>query len=99
MKCPTCQDEPSVVIDTRANSAGHTRRRRVCAAEIRIDPAVTYGRERLAEVLGVSVRQLDRWRNGRRGTFPRPFYIGREPYWRGQVIVNWMENRQREAAA
>jgi predicted DNA-binding transcriptional regulator AlpA len=66
---------------------------------IRIDPDATYTNQTLAAALGVSVRCLEKWRRDRRMRFPRPFFMGRTPHWRGRAVVRWMDERQAEAEA
>lgn len=62
---------------------------------IRIDPDATYAKAALAERIGLTGRTIDRLLKRRK--FPRPFYIGRTPYWKGSAMLTWTENRQREA--
>jgi hypothetical protein len=68
------------------------------AVTIQIDPDATYSKSALAEVLGVSPRQLQRWLRGRNRKLPQPFYIGRRPMWRGRTLLAWMDRKQAEAA-
>jgi predicted DNA-binding transcriptional regulator AlpA len=65
--------------------------------EIDIRANVTYSKHALARQLRCSGRQIERWMKQRRGRFPRPFYVGRTPYWRGTVVLDWMNRRQQEA--
>ena len=53
---------------------------------IKLDPEATYAQPALAAALGVSLRHVQRMRDDRRARFPRPFFIGRNPCWRGDVI-------------
>jgi predicted DNA-binding transcriptional regulator AlpA len=50
----------------------------------------------VADAFEVTQRAIEKWTKRRK--FPKPFYIGRVPYWRGQTLLNWMENRQSEVA-
>ena len=43
----------------------------------------------------VSERTIER--ECRRKRFPRPFYIGNRPMWRGRVVLRWMDLRQLDA--
>jgi transposase len=71
----------------------------VTATAIKLDPEATYTQTALAEALGVSVHTLIRWRKRLRGgrRFPRPFFQGRMPCWRGRTIVGWQDRMQAEA--
>ena len=65
----------------------------------KLDPQATYNDKALAAAVGVTDRQLRRWRKNRRMGFPRPFMRGRTPCWRGSVVIAWEERRQQEAMA
>jgi predicted DNA-binding transcriptional regulator AlpA len=66
---------------------------------IKIDPLSSYPQVDLAKALGKSERQLRRIRRNRRARFPRPFFVGRTPCWRGSAIIAWVERMQLEAVA
>jgi predicted DNA-binding transcriptional regulator AlpA len=66
---------------------------------IRFDDAATYSQAMIARAFGVSERSVERWRKGKRNRFPRPFYVGNVPHWKGQTINAWMDRKQQEAAA
>jgi hypothetical protein len=66
---------------------------------IKLDPDAVYTDKALASALGVSERQLRRWRKTRRMGFPRPFFQGRRPCWFGRVVIAWQERGQYDANA
>jgi hypothetical protein len=67
------------------------------ATEIKLDPDATYNKLAVAGAFQVTERAVEKWMK-KRGGFPKPFYVGRTPYWRGRTLLNWMENRQQEVA-
>lgn len=63
---------------------------------IKIDPDATYTDKALSSALGITDRQLRRWRKTRSMHFPRPFRQGRRPCWLGRVVIAWQERQQQE---
>lgn len=84
--------------ETNASSdKGGARPPSGAAPGFKVDRDSTYTKGELSSLLGVTGRAIEKWTKRRRGGFPRPFYIGRTPYWRGHVIVSWMDREQTEA--
>lgn len=65
--------------------------------EIKVNPETTYNKAALARALGCTERAIEKWRKNRRVSFPRPFYIGARPFWRGHAVLNWMDRQQAES--
>lgn len=63
----------------------------------KLDPDATYTQPGLAAALGMTDRQLRRWRKDKRMRFPRPFFQGRMPCWRGHVVIAWQDRQQEQA--
>jgi predicted DNA-binding transcriptional regulator AlpA len=60
---------------------------------IQVDPAVTYGCQALAELLGVTPRSISR--RVARKQLPKPVKVGRDPLWPGKVLAEWLEAKSR----
>jgi predicted DNA-binding transcriptional regulator AlpA len=69
--------------------------RGMTSATIRIDAQTTYTKQAIAEAFGKSERQLERLVKRRK--LPRPFYVGRTPFWRGDAVLAWMDRQQAQA--
>jgi hypothetical protein len=64
---------------------------------VRIDPDATYTDDRVARIFEISKRQLRTWRKRRSGVrFPRPFFRGRRPCWKGRDLIAWEERLRAE---
>jgi hypothetical protein len=73
-----------------------------------IDPNGVYSKERLAAILGVTPRTVERMSGidsgaveakakdgvGSAGDLPPPFYVGRRPYWMGTALLQEFQRRQ-----
>lgn len=63
-----------------------------------VDAGAAYDKAAVASLFDVTERAVEKWRK-KRAKFPRPFYVGRTPYWRGSALLSWMEGKQAEALA
>lgn len=48
-----------------------------------------YRRKELANMLGLNLKQLDRWIDQKDGPFPQPHRIGRTLWWFEDELVLW----------